>query len=250
MSLIFQWSCPKKILLLCLRYPFEQFCLTNNVVVLILNSKLKLLNWISDRKLEKLESSTWSLHWLFCMLEQNETSEWIGRTGPWAQPAAGQQLKHSGWPFYTISCTICNSWVLGQAACFITRRAWHTRQLLTVLHCMQKPQQTTFSTTCSAILSTWHHLPEFQNMHPYRIAADTDITKHVATTYPALPGPTAVPATCLLSISSKECPGWAGIWYSGERARGPHCPTLWPARAEASLPSWKGGGLLGSMLSM
>ncbi len=33
-----------------------------------------------------------------------------------------------------------------------------------------------------------HHLPKFQNMHPYRIAADsaqpdTDIDKHVATTY-------------------------------------------------------------------
>ncbi len=44
-----------------------------------------------------------------------------------------------------------------------------------------------------------HHLPKFQNMHPYRIAADTDIAKHVATTYPALPGPPAVPATYLFS---------------------------------------------------
>ncbi len=35
-----------------------------------------------------------------------------------------------------------------------------------------------------------HHsdLPKFQNRHPYRIAADTDIAAHVATTYPALPG--------------------------------------------------------------
>ncbi len=44
-----------------------------------------------------------------------------------------------------------------------------------------------------------HHLPKFQNIHPYRIAADTDIVKHVATTYPALPGPQAVPATYLFS---------------------------------------------------
>ena len=44
-----------------------------------------------------------------------------------------------------------------------------------------------------------HHLPKFQNMHPYRIAADTDIEKHVATTYPALPGPPAVPETYLFS---------------------------------------------------
>jgi len=29
-----------------------------------------------------------------------------------------------------------------------------------------------------------HHLFKFQNMHPYRIAADTDIEAHVATTYP------------------------------------------------------------------
>jgi hypothetical protein len=27
-----------------------------------------------------------------------------------------------------------------------------------------------------------HHLPKFQNMHPYRIAADTDIEKHVTRT--------------------------------------------------------------------
>ncbi len=41
-----------------------------------------------------------------------------------------------------------------------------------------------------------YHLPKFQNMHPYRIAADTDIEKHVATTYyPALPGPPAVPVS-------------------------------------------------------
>ena len=54
-----------------------------------------------------------------------------------------------------------------------------------------------------------HHLPKFQNMHPYRIAADTDIEKHVtrtskstyATTYPALPGPPAVPETYLSFIS-------------------------------------------------
>ena len=46
-----------------------------------------------------------------------------------------------------------------------------------------------------------HHLSKFQNMHPYRIAADTDIEAHVATTYPALPGPPAVPETYLSCIS-------------------------------------------------
>ncbi len=46
-----------------------------------------------------------------------------------------------------------------------------------------------------------HHLSKFQNMHPYRIAADTDIEAHVATTYPALPGPLAVPETYLSFIS-------------------------------------------------
>ncbi len=52
--------------------------------------------------------------------------------------------------FYMISYTICNSWVPGQAACFITRRAG---QLRTALRCMQMPLQTRFSTTCSAISS-------------------------------------------------------------------------------------------------
>ncbi len=46
-----------------------------------------------------------------------------------------------------------------------------------------------------------HHLPKFQNMHPYRIAADKVIEKHVATTYPVLPGPPAVPEACLSFIS-------------------------------------------------
>ncbi len=46
-----------------------------------------------------------------------------------------------------------------------------------------------------------HHLSKFQNMHPYRIAANTDIEAHVATTYPALPGPPAVPETYLSFIS-------------------------------------------------
>jgi hypothetical protein len=40
---------------------------------------------------------------------------------------------------------------------------------------------------------------KLQNMHPYRIAADTDIVKQEATTYPALPGPLAVPETYLFS---------------------------------------------------
>ena len=46
-----------------------------------------------------------------------------------------------------------------------------------------------------------HHLSKFQNMHPYRIAADTDIVKHVSTTYPALTGSPAVPETYLSFIS-------------------------------------------------
>ncbi len=46
-----------------------------------------------------------------------------------------------------------------------------------------------------------HHLSKFQNMHPYRIAADTDIEAHVATTYPALPAPQPIPETYLLFIS-------------------------------------------------
>ncbi len=48
---------------------------------------------------------------------------------------------------------ICNSWVLGQVACFITRRAWHTRQPQTALRCMRMPPRTFLSTTCSAISS-------------------------------------------------------------------------------------------------
>ena len=43
------------------------------------------------------------------------------------------------------------------------------------------------------------HLPKFQNMHPYRIASATDIPALVGTTYPALPGPPAVPETYLFS---------------------------------------------------
>ena len=46
-----------------------------------------------------------------------------------------------------------------------------------------------------------HHLSKFQNMHPYRITADTDIEAHVATTYPELPGPLVVPETYLSFIS-------------------------------------------------
>ena len=44
-----------------------------------------------------------------------------------------------------------------------------------------------------------HHLPKFQNMHPYRITSDTDIPALVGTTYPALPGPPAVPESYLFS---------------------------------------------------
>jgi hypothetical protein len=44
-----------------------------------------------------------------------------------------------------------------------------------------------------------HNLPKFQNMHPYRITPGTDIAEHVGTTYPALPGPPAVPETYLFS---------------------------------------------------
>ena len=44
-----------------------------------------------------------------------------------------------------------------------------------------------------------HHIPKFQNMHPYRITSATDIPALVGTTYPALPGPPAVPETYLFS---------------------------------------------------
>ena len=44
-----------------------------------------------------------------------------------------------------------------------------------------------------------HHLPKFQNMHPYRITSATDIPALVGTTYPALPGPPAIPETYLFS---------------------------------------------------
>ena len=44
-----------------------------------------------------------------------------------------------------------------------------------------------------------HHLPKFQNMHPYRITYATDITAHLGTTYPALLGPPAVLETYLFS---------------------------------------------------
>ena len=44
-----------------------------------------------------------------------------------------------------------------------------------------------------------HHLPKFQNMHPYRITSATDIPALVGTTYSALPGPPAVPETYLFS---------------------------------------------------
>ena len=61
---------------------------------------------------------------------------------------------------YKISYTICNSWVLGQAACFITRRARRTKLQLTVRCCIKMHRRTRFSTTCSAISST-----KFQKMH-------------------------------------------------------------------------------------
>jgi hypothetical protein len=44
-----------------------------------------------------------------------------------------------------------------------------------------------------------NNLSKFQNMHPYRIASDTDIAAHLGTTYPALPDPPAVLETCLFS---------------------------------------------------
>ena len=44
-----------------------------------------------------------------------------------------------------------------------------------------------------------HHIPKFQNMHPYRITSATDIPALVGTTYPALTGPPAVPETYLFS---------------------------------------------------
>ena len=54
----------------------------------------------------------------------------------------------------------------------------------------------------------FHNLPEFQNMHPYRIAPATDIPEHVGTTYPALQGPPAVPETYLLIRHSGGAQEW------------------------------------------
>ena len=51
-------------------------------------------------------------------------------------------------------------------------------------------------------------LPKFQNMHPYRITPGTDIPEHVGTTYPALPGPPAVPETYLLIRHSGGAQEW------------------------------------------
>ena len=55
---------------------------------------------------------------------------------------------------HTILYTICNSWVLGQVACFITRRVRRTVLPQTVRCCIKMPLRTRFSTTCSAISST------------------------------------------------------------------------------------------------
>ena len=60
-----------------------------------------------------------------------------------------------------------------------------------------------------------HNLPKFQNMHPYRITPGTDIAAHVGTTYPALPGPPAVPETYLLIRHS----GGAQEWGSDGRRK-------------------------------
>ena len=49
-----------------------------------------------------------------------------------------------------------------------------------------------------------HNLPKFQNMHPYRVTPGTD----VGTTYPALPGPPAVPETYLLIRHSGGAQEW------------------------------------------
>ncbi len=87
-----------------------------------------------------------------------------------------------------------------------------------------------------------HHLPKLQNMHPYMIEADMDIAKHVATTYPALPGsgcPSDLPFIRRLERSVQDEQAYAIVGRGAWGARG---PTWRPARAEASLPSRKGGG--------
>ena len=87
-----------------------------------------------------------------------------------------------------------------------------------------------------------HNLPKFQNMHPYRITPGTDIAEHVGTTYPALPGPPAVPDTYLLIRHAGGAQEWGsdgrhgcgrpgpthhsgcrqGGWEGGGRGRGGH----------------------------
>ena len=57
-SMVFQRNYSTKTILQSLQYPFEPFCFTIYFIVLISHPQL---NWISDRKLEKSASSTWSL---------------------------------------------------------------------------------------------------------------------------------------------------------------------------------------------
>ena len=81
-----------------------------------------------------------------------------------------------------------------------------------------------------------HNLPKFQNMHPYRITPGTDIAEHVGTTYPALPGPPAVPETYLLIRHS----GGAQEWGSdGRHGCGRPGPTHHSGCRQGG---WEGGG--------
>ncbi len=70
------------------------------------------------------------------------------------------------------------------------------------------PRRTRYVTLLNDVFCYFvHHISKFQNKHPYKIAAETEIEAHVTTTYPALSGPLAVPETYLPFISEKECSG-------------------------------------------
>ena len=62
---------------------------------------------------------------------------------------------------------------------------------------------------------------QVQNMHPYRITPGTDIASHVGTTYPALPGPPAVPETYLLIRHSGGAQEWGSDGRHGCGRPGP-----------------------------
>jgi hypothetical protein len=74
-------------------------------------------------------------------------------------------------------------------------------------------------------------------MHPYRITPGTDIAEHVGTTYPALPGPPAVPETYVLIRHSGGAQEWGSDGRHGCGRPGPIASLGLPSRREGG-----GGG--------